>query len=45
MYRAMQQQSAEPLVEDIRSKGGTAITCELDLGEAVIFPGYSTNAK
>ncbi|UCB43612.1 MAG: SDR family oxidoreductase [Dehalococcoidales bacterium] len=38
LYRAMQQQSAEPLVKDIRSKGGTATACELDLGEASSIP-------
>jgi 3-oxoacyl-[acyl-carrier protein] reductase len=38
LYRAMQQQSAEPLVNDIRSKGGTTTAIETDLGDASNIP-------
>ena len=38
LYRAMQQQSAEPLVNDIRSKGGIATAYEVDLGDASSIP-------
>jgi 3-oxoacyl-[acyl-carrier protein] reductase len=31
LYRAMQQQSADPLVEQICSAGGTAVAHEIDL--------------
>jgi 3-oxoacyl-[acyl-carrier protein] reductase len=34
LYHAHQQQPAEPLVEAIRRRGGSAATCELDLGQA-----------
>jgi 3-oxoacyl-[acyl-carrier protein] reductase len=37
-YRAMQQQSAQPLVEAIRSRGGTAVACEADLGDPSTIP-------
>ena len=32
LYRAMQQQSAEPVVDAIRAEGGTAVAFEADLG-------------
>jgi 3-oxoacyl-[acyl-carrier protein] reductase len=32
LYRAMQQQSVEPLLDAIRSHGGVAVACEVDLG-------------
>lgn len=34
LYRAMQQQTADHVVADIRSSGGSAAACELDLREA-----------
>jgi 3-oxoacyl-[acyl-carrier protein] reductase len=38
LYRAMQQQSADPLVEDIRRQGGVAIAHEADLASAGNIP-------
>lgn len=38
LYRAMQQQSAEPLVQLIRAQGGTAVAHEADLADASHIP-------
>jgi 3-oxoacyl-[acyl-carrier protein] reductase len=38
LYQAMQQQSAEPLLRAIRSQGGVAVACEVDLGVADNIP-------
>ena len=38
LYRAMQQQSAEPLVEHIRAQGGVAVAHEADLGDPETIP-------
>lgn len=38
LYRAMQQQSAEPLVRHIRSRGGVAMAYEADLADADNIP-------
>lgn len=38
LYRAMQQQSADPVVEQIRSDGGVAIADEVDLADASSIP-------
>ena len=38
LYRAMQQQSGQLVVEQIRSQGGTAADCETDLGDAESIP-------
>ncbi len=38
LYRAMQQQSAAPVLEDIRSRGGEAFAAELDLADARNIP-------
>jgi 3-oxoacyl-[acyl-carrier protein] reductase len=38
LYRAMQQQPVEPLVRTIRSQGGVAVACEVDLGVADSIP-------
>jgi 3-oxoacyl-[acyl-carrier protein] reductase len=38
LYRARQQQSAEPLVESIRAQGGTAVAHEMDLMIPVNIP-------
>ena len=37
-HQAMQQQPAEPLVRAIRSQGGVAVACEVDLGVADNIP-------
>lgn len=38
LYQAMQQQSPEPLVREIRARGGVAVACEVDLGVADNIP-------
>jgi 3-oxoacyl-[acyl-carrier protein] reductase len=38
LYRARQQQPAEPLVQDIRAQGGTAVAMEADLSEPANIP-------
>ncbi|MEE8419389.1 MAG: SDR family oxidoreductase [Dehalococcoidales bacterium] len=38
LYRAMQQQSGEVVLKDIRAAGGTAVAHELDLGQADNIP-------
>jgi 3-oxoacyl-[acyl-carrier protein] reductase len=38
LYRAMQQQSADPLVGDVREQGGVAVAREADLGNAENIP-------
>jgi 3-oxoacyl-[acyl-carrier protein] reductase len=38
LYRALQQQSAEPLVAAIRAQGGRAVAHEMDLGDADNIP-------
>jgi 3-oxoacyl-[acyl-carrier protein] reductase len=38
LYEAMQQQSAKPLVEEIRAAGGQAAAYEANLGDAYIIP-------
>jgi len=38
LYRAMQQQSAEPLIRQIRSQGGIALAHEADLGDPDNIP-------
>jgi len=38
LYRALQQQAAEPLVQEIRSQGGVAFPCEADLGNVRNIP-------
>ena len=38
LYRAMQQQPAEPIAEGIRTRGGKAAAVELDLGDAANIP-------
>jgi 3-oxoacyl-[acyl-carrier protein] reductase len=38
LMRALQQQSAEPLVQQIRSRGGTAFARETDLGDPANIP-------
>ncbi|HEU0296533.1 MAG TPA: SDR family oxidoreductase [Anaerolineales bacterium] len=38
LYRAMQQQSADPLVDDIRAQGGTTVAHELDLAAPTNIP-------
>ena len=38
LYRAMQQQAAGPLVDDIRARGGVAIAHETDLGNPTNIP-------
>ena len=38
LYRAMQQQPAEPLVEMIRAQGGVAMAHEMDLADAANIP-------
>lgn len=38
LYRAMQQQSGEPIVRAIRSRGGVAVAYEADLGDADSIP-------
>src|SRR5579863_6241533 len=38
LYRALQQQSSDALVESIRGQGGTPIACEMDLAEPAKIP-------
>ncbi len=38
LYRAMQQQSVDPLVDEIRSGGGIAVADEVDLGDPNTIP-------
>lgn len=38
LYRALQQQTAEPLVDAIRAQGGVAVTHEMDLGDTNNIP-------
>jgi 3-oxoacyl-[acyl-carrier protein] reductase len=38
LYRALQQEPAEPLVERIRARGGVAVTWEADLAHAEAVP-------
>jgi 3-oxoacyl-[acyl-carrier protein] reductase len=38
LHQAMQQRSAEPLVREIRARGGVAVACEADLGVAEFIP-------
>ena len=38
LHRAMQQQSVEPLVGALRSQGGVAVACEVDLGVVDSIP-------
>lgn len=39
LYRAMQQKSAAPLVEEIVARGGQAFAHEADLGDPAVIPG------
>jgi NAD(P)-dependent dehydrogenase (short-subunit alcohol dehydrogenase family) len=45
LYRAMQQQSAEPLVRQIHSQGGIATAHEVDLAILLMFLSCSTCVK
>jgi len=38
LYRAMQQQSADPLIDNIRAQGGVAVAHELDLADSNNIP-------
>jgi 3-oxoacyl-[acyl-carrier protein] reductase len=38
LYRAMQQQTADDVIADIRAGGGNAVSQELDLGDAANIP-------
>jgi 3-oxoacyl-[acyl-carrier protein] reductase len=38
LYRANQQQTADRVVEEIRSQGGRALACEADLADAAAIP-------